>query len=82
MGEKNWKGSEEESQWKESALPSTQAPLVFFLLLASHFPQPPNWLAEHVSERWVDPSSTSWQSFAQLQLCDVPRSCTTTPLLS
>ena len=30
MGEKNWKGSEEESQWKESALSSTQAPLVFF----------------------------------------------------
>lgn len=51
----------------------------FFLLLASHFPHPPNWLAEHVSEMWVDPSSTSWQSFAQLQLCDVPRSCTTTP---
>ena len=30
MGEKNWKGFEEESQWRESALPSTQAPLVFF----------------------------------------------------
>lgn len=33
MGEKNWKGSEEESQWKESALSSTQAPLVFFSCL-------------------------------------------------
>ena len=33
MGEKNWKGSEVESQWKESALPSTQAPLVFFSCL-------------------------------------------------
>lgn len=30
MGEKNWKGFEEESQWRESALLSTQAPLVFF----------------------------------------------------
>lgn len=33
MGEKNWKGSEEESQWRESALPSTQVPLVFFSCL-------------------------------------------------
>lgn len=30
MGEKNWQGFEEESQWRESALLSTQAPLVFF----------------------------------------------------